>query len=796
MGRTIVLAVALLAAALLTWLQLEPPRPRPADAPADRFSAERAMADVRIIAHRPHPMGSPANQAVRDHLLRRLTELGLSPEVQAADAWMQRDGREPVLAGGRVENVVGVLPGRDRAAPAVLLMAHYDSVPGSPGAADDAAGVSAMLEIARALQAGPQPARDVVFLFTDGEEVGLLGARAFFGEHALARRVGFVVNLEARGGSGRALMFQTGPGNAETVRLFARSAVRPMATSLSQFIYERMPNDTDFTVPAEAGIPGLNFAFVGRPFDYHSPTATPERLDRGSLQDLGAQALAATRTAADAEAMPAAGRNAAYSQVAAWLIAYPPAVGWLILAGAALLLLVAAARARRLRAAATWIDVAQGAGALLYALLAAAALLRIARRATGVKFAYLEQFALFAHARLFEAALVVIALAAALYAAAALARGKTRIEAAVIPLVAGLACSLFGGFDAVGAGMGAGAAVLALVTFGRPASLPGAWAGVLALGFLAACGAQAAAPTAAVLLVWPIALAAASAALVALAAVKSFVDTMIAAVVAMLGLAWLGPYLHLTFLALDAPELLAAFAGLTALFVWPLAHPRIGGGGRLTSLALLLIGAGLIAAVRFTDPWGEHRPQPASVAYVHDTTTRQAFRVAQAGPDVAWTRQVLTSDGGAISRRALPPIFRDTVAVAPARWLEPQAPAASLATGLEGAQLLTILPPAGARSLAVEIRPTVALNELAVEGKPTGLSAPPGQWTRIRWVGDRDGLTIAFRPEGSGALELRYWSADDDWPAGAAPLPARPARVMAFGASGASMVVGARQLSW
>src|SRR5690606_388309 len=365
---------------------------------------------------------------------------------------------------------------------------HYDSVPGSPGAADDAAGVSAMLEIARALQAGPQPARDVVFLFTDGEEVGLLGARAFFGEHALARRVGFVVNLEARGGSGRALMFQPGPGNAETVRLFARSAVRPMATSLSQFIYERMPNDTDFTVPAEAGIPGLNFAFVGRPFDYHSPTATPERLDRGSLQDLGAQALAATRTAADAEAMPAAGRNAAYSQVAAPL--------------------------------------------------AAAALLRIARRATGVKFAYLEQFALFAHARLFEAALVVIALAAALYAAAALARGKTRIEAAVIPLVAGLACSLFGGFDAVGAGMGAGAAVLALVTFGRPASLPGAWAGVLALGFLAACGAQAAAPTAAVLLVWPIALAAASAALVALAAVKSFVDTMIAAVVAMLGLAW------------------------------------------------------------------------------------------------------------------------------------------------------------------------------------------------------------------------------------------------------------------
>lgn len=797
MGRTIVLAVALIAAALLTWLQVHPPRARPADAPTDRFSAERAMADVDVIARRPHPMGSPENRAVRDHLVRRLGELGLSAEVQAVDAWARREGRELAIVGGRVENVIGLLPGADPTAPAVLLMAHYDSVPGSPGAADDAAGVSAMLEIARALQAGTPPARDVVFLFTDGEEVGLLGARAFFDEHSLARRIGFVINLEARGGSGRTLMFQTGPDGAETIALFARSAVRPMATSLSQFIYERMPNDTDFTVPMEAGAPGLNFAFVGRPYDYHSPTSTPGNLDRGSLQDLGDQALSAARQGAAAEALPSrSGGAAAYSQLAGRVIAYPPAIGWLILGLSAVLLLVAAVRARRLDAAMSLADIGQGAGALLYLLLLAAALLRIARRATGVPFGYLEQFALFSHAHLFEAALVVIGLAAALYAAATLARGKTRIEAAVIPAAAGLACSLFGGFDAVGAGLGLGGAALALVVFGRPASLPGAWAGGLALGFLTACVAQAMAPTAAVLLVWPFALAAASAALVALAGVKSFVDTLIAALLAMLGLAWLGPYLHLTFLALDVPELLAVFAALAALFMWPLAHPRIGGGGRLTALALLVAGFGLIGLIRFGEPWSGERPQPVTVAYVHDTVRRQAWRVASAGEETAWARQVLTVDGGAVASKPLPPLYPDPVALAPARWLDAPAPAASLATGLEGAQLLSVLPPAGARTLILEIRPTVALNELAVEGKRTGLTAPAGAWTRLRWVGDPDGLSLAFRPEGSGRLELRYWSASDAWPAGAAPLPPTPPEVMAFGASGSSLISGAQQLQW
>ena len=62
---------------------------------------------------------------------------------------------------------------------AVLLVAHYDSVPTAAGAADDGSGVAALLEAARAQRAGPPPRNDVIFLFTDGEERGLLGAKHF-----------------------------------------------------------------------------------------------------------------------------------------------------------------------------------------------------------------------------------------------------------------------------------------------------------------------------------------------------------------------------------------------------------------------------------------------------------------------------------------------------------------------------------------------------------------------------------------------------------------------------------------
>ena len=275
------------------------PAPKPSAAPADQFAAGRALGDIAVMARVPHPIGSPANHRVRDYLIGRMTALGLSPRIQRGEGDFQRTfGKTTYIGGGDVENLIGLLPGRDRRLPALTLMAHYDSVPGSPGAADDLTGVASVLEIVRAIRASGVPARDVMVVFTDGEEAGLLGATAFFRGDPMASHVGFVMNLEARGGGGRATMFETGENNGGAIDLYRRTATRPVANSLTVFVYKHLPNDTDFTVAKARGIAGLNYAFIGRQFDYHSPSSTVAALDQGSVQHIGDQVLGTARAVA------------------------------------------------------------------------------------------------------------------------------------------------------------------------------------------------------------------------------------------------------------------------------------------------------------------------------------------------------------------------------------------------------------------------------------------------------------------------------------------------------------------
>ena len=117
------------------------PAALPADAPATVFSAARAQADIEVIAREPHPIGSAANARVREYILKRMAASGLETQVQTQFSLRRATARtsDPVFLGGPVENIIGVLPGRDRSAPALAFMAHYDSVRNSPGAADNAA---------------------------------------------------------------------------------------------------------------------------------------------------------------------------------------------------------------------------------------------------------------------------------------------------------------------------------------------------------------------------------------------------------------------------------------------------------------------------------------------------------------------------------------------------------------------------------------------------------------------------------------------------------------------------------
>src|SRR4029453_11941569 len=83
-----------------------------------------------------------------------------------------------------------------------------------------------------------------MLLFNEGEELGLVGARAFLAD-PLSRNVDSLINLEARGVRGPVNMFETSRPNAAPIAVFAEAVKRPTANSMATDVYRLMPNYTD-----------------------------------------------------------------------------------------------------------------------------------------------------------------------------------------------------------------------------------------------------------------------------------------------------------------------------------------------------------------------------------------------------------------------------------------------------------------------------------------------------------------------------------------------------------------------
>lgn len=331
----ILLALFNALAVFLAVYQLQPPAPASASAPPAEFSAGRAAKHLGVIAKGPRALGTAGHGEARDYILKELSGMGLSPQVQTATVLNRKWGE--TVAGATVRNVLARLGGTDPGK-AVLLVGHYDTVAESPGASDDGSAVAAMLETLRALRAGGPLKNDVIFLFTDGEEMGLLGARAFVEEHPWAKDVGLALNMEARGNSGPAIMFETSEGNGRLIEGFASAGQHPVANSLTYEIYKLMPNDTDLSVFKRAGVAGLNFALIGGVADYHAPSDTVERMDAGSLQHQGANLLAMTRHFGGLDLNNLKGENAVYFDAfGSALVNYPGRLARPLAAFAALL---------------------------------------------------------------------------------------------------------------------------------------------------------------------------------------------------------------------------------------------------------------------------------------------------------------------------------------------------------------------------------------------------------------------------------------------------------------------------
>lgn len=616
--RLLWLVGSLALALLIAVLTLQVPAPVGADAPDTAFSTERAMVDVREIAQRPHPAGSADHARVRAVLMQRMAALGLQTSTQAAALSpaavqrLERDGGSAV--GVELTNLIGVLPGRDPALPAVAVMAHYDTVPGSPGAADDSAGVAAILEAVRAIRARGPADRTLVVLLTDGEELNLDGARAFWGDHPLRDRIGAVVNLEARGGGGRAMMFETGRGNAETIRLFGRAGTRTTggvtSNSLAVFVYEAMPNGSDFTIPRARGVQGINLAFISRPEQYHAATSTPEALDQGSVQHIGSQTLEMTDALLRAPALPAATANLVYADLfGRVVVGHPPMVGWALLGLAFLGLGLAGWRAGR-HAGLTLADAGRGAVDGLWFLSTGLVLTQLVRVLAGPMSGRAESadayYTLLARLPWMEAGAALTVLAVALVLMGGRTRLDRRIVAGAIALAAVPALILGGASPFI-----MGAAIIAVGLSLAPGlaagSVWGGWTGLIGLILIVATAAQAAAPEAAFLFVWTGLLAAAAAALAA------FLDPGLTharsrgpiALAAVLGVGWLTGLAHSVFLGIgmDLPGVLVLLGLLMLMLVRPLgpaqslARPLL-----IAAAAALILGAGLSVAARVVEP--------------------------------------------------------------------------------------------------------------------------------------------------------------------------------------------------
>ena len=361
------------------------------------FALGRAARHVRILSSTIgcRPTGSEANRRAREYAAGQLRAFGLEVRLQEALAFQARGMTTPVV------NIVATRAGRQPEA--VALVSHYDSPPESRGAADDALGVAVCLEAARVLAQRANPRYGLVVALTDGEELGLMGARALVTAPEFARVRAFL-NVEAVGTTGPARLFQAGPGNPWLAGVWARSAPYPAGSSLDAEVYRHLPNDTDFTVLTRSGLPGLNFAPVGNTFAYHTPLDTPERLDRATLSQLGANVLAVvtaldrvdirTRAAEAGTYFDAAGEEGfAYSSRRAGLLA----------AAACLLGLAAAWRAFRaarsavglLRVAVTVVWTAVTLAVMAGTLCGACWLLRAASRAVNPWYAQVALLAVF-----------------------------------------------------------------------------------------------------------------------------------------------------------------------------------------------------------------------------------------------------------------------------------------------------------------------------------------------------------------------------------------------------------------
>lgn len=268
-------------------IQYRGPAPKGMQTPPDQPAAARMRETLESLLGEPpqtHQAGSAEGEAFLSRLEQRIDSFNV-PNERITLPW----GDEPDSPELILKNLLATIPGRDPTLKPILIATHHDSCPNGPGAGDAGSAVVALVENIRLLSR-KQPLRTTLFLFTDGEELGLLGAAAIAAlpELPFPEPV-FVLNLDARGTTGGVPMFETHEDNyVWTKRLIQNLAPPKITSSLAVTIYRMLPNGTDFDVwNSDMHWPGFNFATIGSAHHYHRPSDSPENVSDRTLQHMG-----------------------------------------------------------------------------------------------------------------------------------------------------------------------------------------------------------------------------------------------------------------------------------------------------------------------------------------------------------------------------------------------------------------------------------------------------------------------------------------------------------------------------
>ncbi len=317
-----------------------PPAVVPAEAPPEVFSAERAAMHLPHIASRPNPSGSKANEEVFNYIRKQLQQMGYETEVHATSLFASYRFFQRVAY---LNNLLLKIPGT-QGDQTLLIMGHYDTVISAPGASDNGAAVATMLETLRMLQQHPPTKNNLIFFFPDAEEDGLLGAQAFREQHPWAENIDLIINLEAMGTGGQSIMFETGDNNLNIIREFAGAVPYPVGNSMTVEVYKRIGTATDYNVFKHDGYQGLNFAYIGNSFDYHTAGDNIKNTDLRSVQHHGSHLAALLLHFGNVSFEPDARQDAVYFNTLGYgFVCYP--YGWVpviavVVALAAILLLI------------------------------------------------------------------------------------------------------------------------------------------------------------------------------------------------------------------------------------------------------------------------------------------------------------------------------------------------------------------------------------------------------------------------------------------------------------------------